>query len=59
MVPDKTNPPLVINTDTVLTGTSPEECFETVGRRDTEVSKHSSVIEHTQFTPSHLLDIPR
>ncbi len=59
LVPDKTDPPLVINANAVLTGTLPVKRFEAVGRRDAEVIQDSGIIEHTQFAPSHLLDIPR
>ncbi len=57
LVPDKTDPPLVINADAVLTDTLPVKRFEVVGRRDAEVIQASGIIEHTQFASSHLLDI--
>ncbi len=59
LIPDKKDPPLVINADAVLTDTLPVKRFEAVGRRDAEVIQGSGIIEHSQFAPSHLLDIPR
>ena len=56
LVPDKTDPPLVIDTDTVLTGTLPAKRFEAVGRRHTDVIQVSGVIEHTKFASSHVLN---
>jgi len=59
LVPDKTDPPLVINPDAVLTVTSPAKRFKAVGGWDAEVIQGSGIIEHTEFAPSHLLDISR
>lgn len=47
LIPDKTDPPLVINADAILTGTSPLKRFEAVNRRNAEIVQVPGVIEHT------------
>ena len=47
LIPGKTDPPLVINADAMLTGTPPSKRFESVSRRDAEVIQVSGIIEHT------------
>ena len=46
-VPNKTDPPLLIDTDTELTGTLPMKRFKVVSRWHAEVIQNSGIIEHT------------
>ena len=57
LVLNKTDSPLVINANAVLTYTSPVKHLEAVSRRDAEVIQVSGIIEHTQFASCHLLNI--
>ena len=57
--PMEADSPLIINPYTVLSGTFPAECFETVSWRYTEVIKGPGVVDHSKLSPGYLLDILR
>ena len=59
LVPHETDPPLVIDADAVPTRSFPAKGFQTVGRRNPEIIQISGVVQHPQFSPSHLLNIVR
>ena len=55
--PYKTNPKLVIDTDTVLTGTITLQCFEPIARRDTQVFQHTSEFQLLQLAPRDCFNV--
>jgi hypothetical protein len=48
--PYETDSPLIIDPDTVLTLAVPFERFESVGRRDAQISKTSGAVQHSQLS---------
>lgn len=51
--PPKANPPLVVDTDTVLTRAIALKCFETVTRRNPQIFETLRVTELAQFPQRH------
>jgi hypothetical protein len=49
LLPQETEPPLVVNADTVLSCTAPFESFEAIGRRCPQIVEHLGGIEHRQI----------
>jgi len=55
-VPLKTNAPLVIDTDTVLTCAIPLELFQLVCRWNEQITDRYGTVQHSQLSQGNLLD---
>jgi hypothetical protein len=55
--PAETDAPLIIDTDTVLTGTVALECFKMIAGRHPQVIKPTGDFKLPEFTPRDLGDI--
>ena len=55
----ETDPPLVIDTHAVLTGTAALQRFQPVARRHSEISEHLRLVQETQLSERHRLDVGR
>jgi len=49
VAPSETDPKLIIDTDTVLTGTVSAQRFEPVPRRNPQVAQSCSTVQHGEF----------
>ena len=49
--PDKTDAPLVVDPDAVLSFPVPMQCFQSVRRRYAQVVQRSSIVSHSEFAP--------
>ncbi len=58
-LPIKTNSPLVVNSDAVLSRTIADEFFQTIRRRDAKVVDCFGIVQHSQFSQSNLLNVGR
>jgi hypothetical protein len=55
--PAKTDTPLIIDTNAVLTGTITLECFKVITGRHPQIIKSTGDIELSKLTPRHLSDV--
>ena len=55
--PFETNPPLVVDSDTVLSFSVALQFFEAIRRRDSQVVNVDRIIDHPQFAQRHLLNV--
>lgn len=55
-VPHKTNAPLIIYTDTMLSSSIACKCLKSVGWRDLQVIKAQRRMKHVQFSPRNPLE---
>jgi hypothetical protein len=58
-LPFKTNPPLIVDANAVLTGTFASKFLQSIARRDTEIVQAFSGVENCQFSPHSLMQIGR
>jgi len=58
-IPTKANPPLIVDSDAVLSLACSLQSFQTVRRRDPKIGKSTRTIQHSQFPQSHLVNIAR
>ncbi len=56
-LPIKTNSPLVVNSDAVLSRTIADEFFQAVSGRNAQVVDCFGIIYHSQFSQSDLLNV--
>jgi hypothetical protein len=56
LVPEEADPPLVINSYTVLSNAFSAKCLEPIGRWHAKVVQGSGIVDHSQFSPCNLLD---
>ena len=56
LFPAKTNPPLLIDSDTVLAFTIPFQSFQAVGRGSFQIIKNAGPVEHPELSKCHPLD---
>lgn len=54
--PDKTNPPLIVNSDAVLAGPITFECLEPVAGRNAKILQPFGGMKIEELTPCHALD---
>jgi hypothetical protein len=59
ILPNKTDTPLVVDTDTELTATISGQLFQPVGWRDAQVLQGQGPVEHSQLAQRNLLNISR
>jgi hypothetical protein len=59
VVPDKTETPLVVNSNTPLPVAVAGEFFQPILGGNTEIVNPTSVVQHTQFAPGHSLNLGR
>ena len=57
MFPFKTNSPLIVNSNAVLTFPVTAQFFKSICRRDSQIIDVNGVVNHTKFSQSHLLNI--
>lgn len=57
VLPNEANSILIVDTDAVLTLSSPREFLEPIGRWAAKVVDGMCVTEHPQFSQSHRLDV--
>ena len=57
--PHKTYSPLVIDPDAMLAFAVTLQGFEPIGRGNTQIIQRLGIVEHTQFAPGNLLNVPR
>jgi hypothetical protein len=57
VAPTETDSPLVVDSDTVLPLSVTSQQFESVSRHCRHVLQHSRIIQHSEFTPCHILNI--
>jgi hypothetical protein len=58
-LPPKADSPLIVDTNTVLSGSLSPEPLQAVRRRHAQILKGSSPMEHPKFAQGNLLDISR
>ena len=58
-MPLKADAPLLVDADTVLPCSVANELFESVGRRNAQVSESLGVAKHAKLTVGDLLDVLR
>ena len=56
VVPNKTDSPLIIDSNTVLPATIASQFFQAIGRWNSQVIDYLSCVDHSEFAPSALLD---
>jgi len=56
ILPLKTDTPLIIDPNTVLSSPASTQLFQTIGRWNAQVLQNHCPIEHPQFTQRNLLD---
>ncbi len=56
-LPIKTNSPLVVNSDAVLSRTIADEFFQTIRRRNAKIVNCFGVVQHSQFSQCNLLNV--
>jgi len=59
LLPDKTDPPLVIDADAVLARPVTLQSFQSVGGWYAQIIQVPGVVQHAQLTPGKLLDCLR
>ena len=57
--PYKTDAPLIVNANAVLPFSIVFQCFEPIGRRNSQVIQHLRFVQHEQFSQSDLLNFAR
>lgn len=57
--PHKTYSPLVIDPDAMLAFAVTLQGFEPISGGNTQIIKRLGIVEHTQFAPGDLLNVPR
>jgi hypothetical protein len=57
--PFKTDPPLIVNPDAILTFPFPRQFFKPVGGWHAQIIQGHRIVKHSEFSESHLLDISR
>jgi hypothetical protein len=57
--PDKADPPLIVNANTVLTLAASAQFLQTIRWRNTQIIQVYGIIQHAQFPQRNLLNIPR
>jgi hypothetical protein len=55
--PPKTDPPLIVDTNAVLTGSIALECFKVIAGWHPEIIKSTGDLELSKLTPRHLSDV--
>src|SRR5262245_46639161 len=56
-IPNKANPPLVIDPDRILSFPVCLQRFQPVARRNTQISKHPRLIQQTELSQGHVLNV--
>ncbi len=51
LMPDETNPVLVVDSDAVLPATIPTQFFQAVAGRESQVIKFKRSVQHREFPP--------
>jgi hypothetical protein len=59
IVPDKTDTPLIVNSNAVLARSLSFESLQRIAGRNLEIAESPSVIDHPQFPPGNMLNIMR
>ncbi|HKV54423.1 MAG TPA: hypothetical protein VJN94_07245 [Candidatus Binataceae bacterium] len=59
ITPDKTDPPLVVDSNAVPALPIADEFLEPVSRRNAEILQRLCVVEHREFATSDVLDVPK
>jgi hypothetical protein len=57
LIPEEADPPLIINSYTVLSNTFSAKRLEPISGWDAKVVQESGIVDHPQFSPGDLLDI--
>jgi len=57
ILPEETNPPLIVDPDAVLAFAVTLQSLKTVGRWCLQIFKGTSPLEHPEFSKSHPLNI--
>ena len=58
-LPIKTNPPLVVNPNAVLSGSTADKFFKAIRGRHAQIVNRLGIIYHSQFPQSDLLNVGR
>ena len=56
LFPHKTDTPLVVDSDAVLSFSFPGECFKAIARRNSKIFNTSASVDHAQFPESDPLN---
>ena len=57
--PYEANPPLIVDSNAVLTTSPSFQGFQAVGRRDAKIFQGFRAVQHAQFSPRYVLNVPR
>jgi hypothetical protein len=57
VLPNKTHPPLIVDSDAVLTATVVFQCLQLVTGRDSQTGQLGRCMQLQQLAPGHALDI--
>lgn len=56
IAPNKTDPPLIVNPDAVLTSSVPRQRFQSIPGNGGQIFQLVCGLEHPEFTPRHVRD---
>jgi hypothetical protein len=59
LIPDKADPPLIIDPNRMLSPTVRSECFEPIARGHSKFAEHPGLIQKTKLSKRDVLDISR
>jgi len=59
LIPDKADPPLIIDPNRMLSLTVRSKCFEPIARGHAKIAEHPGLIQKTKLSERDVLDISR
>ena len=59
IAPDKTDPPLVIDANTVLARTIARQTFQAIARRNAQIVQSGRAVKHSQLASGDSLNLSR
>jgi hypothetical protein len=59
LIPDKADPPLIIDPNRMLSPTVHSECFEPIARGHSKIAEYPGLIQKTKLSKRDVLDISR
>ncbi len=59
IAPDKTDPPLVVDANTVLARTIARQTFQAIARRNAQIVQSGGAIKHSQLASGDSLNLSR
>jgi hypothetical protein len=57
--PTEANPPLIVDSNTILTHEITSRAFQPIGRRDPKILDQPRLVQHPQFAQRGVLDLGR